>query len=453
MSADLFAAFLDEDPKSKQPRDSAVQHPNAPSQEPLSFPSSDPIRRTLPGIERPSISSPLWQQDSSGTDVLFDAGDADHDDDFGDFETVDDPKSAGEKLQTFEQVSKSAAISTVQTSARSAPDLIPDLLDADDTISPPAQVNSAFSNAGGASITPKAVLGKADNAESQVEDDWGDFEEIPSHEAVKPISLDIGVDKPTHDETQATIADVQEDDWEPFDETPSPAVIKPSAIPNSNATLSGKSIPLAGSAQASTPAASARPTNIPPPSSLLQLLSKVFQSIHERKSAEQTQKQDLPSTVLMVFRTASRIVAGRTLRWKRDTILSQSVRIGAAGKSGGMKLASVNKSETTREERDTEEMIRDWSHYVHDFNGIIAQAGLPPQRMKLSSTTPLKVSKPTTGSQSSKQCALCGLVRTERLVDVDVGIDDLFGEFWTEHWGHKDCHDFWHSFKDMLEHR
>jgi len=141
------------------------------------------------------------------------------------------------------------------------------------------------------------------------------------------------------------------------------------------------------------------------------------------------------------------------MRWKRDTILAQSVRIGQAGKGGGMKLAAVNRSESTKEERDSEEMAHDWSRYLLEFNSILAQAGFPSHRMKLSASLSLKTVKHTSTSDLSKQCALCGLKRTERLSDIDVDVDDLFGEFWTEHWGHRDCCEFWYSYKDLLGHR
>jgi len=38
---------------------------------------------------------------------------------------------------------------------------------------------------------------------------------------------------------------------------------------------------------------------------------------------------------------------------------------------------------------------------------------------------------------------VCALKRNERVVKVDFEVEDVFGEWWTEHWGHKACVAFW----------
>lgn len=97
------------------------------------------------------------------------------------------------------------------------------------------------------------------------------------------------------------------------------------------------------------------PSNIPPPSILLSVVAKICNSL----STEIRDIVSSSSTALMqdglvagsphleklfgaqaVINASARILAGRKLRWKRDTHLAQSMRIGTAntGKANGMKL-------------------------------------------------------------------------------------------------------------------
>jgi hypothetical protein len=53
--------------------------------------------------------------------------------------------------------------------------------------------------------------------------------------------------------------------------------------------------------------------------------------------------------------------------------------------------------------------------------------------------------------KASHPCALCALKRDERILRVDEGdVNDSFGEWWTEHWGHTGCRIFWERNKDLL---
>jgi len=47
------------------------------------------------------------------------------------------------------------------------------------------------------------------------------------------------------------------------------------------------------------------------------------------------------------------------------------------------------------------------------------------------------------GLTAPKACIVCGLKREERINKVDVDVEDSFGEWWTEHWGHRACRNFW----------
>ena len=57
------------------------------------------------------------------------------------------------------------------------------------------------------------------------------------------------------------------------------------------------------------------------------------------------------------------------------------------------------------------------------------------------------------GITAAKACALCGLKREERVDKVDVEVFDGFGEWWMEHWGHKECRAFWYQHEKYLQQR
>ena len=453
MSADLYAAFMAAD--DDQHKSGGVTKSTAGNTSEASS-SRDPkgpqgVSQTWDTPSRlgpQTEASSLWRRDAGGSDVLFDAEELGNDDEFGDFETVSTPRANVSVNHGLREGSSSNGMTTSEH-------LVPDLLHVDNVVVAPSGGSAAlFPHGEELRIyeerrPPEATAQvEANKLELAWEEDWGDLEHAQAHE-----SLQRGPNDSRRQETQPPqpqTAPNDEDEWEAFEDgkLDHPAQQIPPKPPPTTLTRPQHESPPANAAPTFE-----RPTNVPPPSSLLQLLSAVFEEIHQRNVADKTSKPDLAAKVLVVFRTASRLVAGRSLRWKRDTLLSQSMRIGQAGKSGGMKLTSVNKSENAKEERDAEEMIRDWLTHVHEYNTIIAQAGLQPHRMKISSSPSLKTFKYSGTSESSRQCALCGLKRTERLVDVDVDIDDIFGEFWTEHWGHKDCYDFWYSYKGLLGQR
>lgn len=451
MSADLYAAFMAEQEKTSDARDATTPASTttfAPSAEVIQPRTSTPADRTgTPSALKQKEDSPLWKRNTHGNDILFDAEEAELEDDFGEFETVDDANH--EQIIAERDAFSTGGISTRAPAASRTGSLIPNLLDSDDAIPHHPVSSSKLPFRTKTADTQRIVLGSKLSTGTSWEGDWGAFQQTPATK--KNDSVTIG--KPTNPGARIgteTKSDAPDDDWEPFEDGEAPPHQGP--VTSNVLSASEKKPQQVKSPIGATPNFE-RPTNVPPPSSLLQLLSSVFETIHDKNLTHAMPKTALASRILLVFRTASRLVAGRTLRWKRDAILAQSMRIGQAGKSGGMKLASVNKSESTREERDAEEMIRDWTNYVHEFNSILSQAEFPPHRMKISASPSLKILKHTGLSDASKQCALCGLKRSERLIDVDVDIDDLFGEFWTEHWGHNDCCEFWYSYKDLLAQR
>ena len=216
------------------------------------------------------------------------------------------------------------------------------------------------------------------------------------------------------------------------------------------------------------------PSNVPPPSVLLPLIAKIFQSmstdvkrltIFQPVSSDSYEPLDQSRTqqiqdVLSHARAGARVLAGCKLRWKRDNILSQSMKIGpASGKTSGMKLAGVDKAETRREDQEAAEAVRAWKHQVGPLRSTISMINVHLSEGGLSipeiaEAMPIRVSKASEGAVTAPKCCfLCGIKRDERIAKVDVDVEDSFGEWWREHWGHIDCVTFWSKHKASLRQR
>ncbi|KAE8349851.1 hypothetical protein BDV28DRAFT_140325 [Aspergillus coremiiformis] len=204
-----------------------------------------------------------------------------------------------------------------------------------------------------------------------------------------------------------------------------------------------------------------RPTNIPPPSVLLELFSLLFEQLRKeatevRKNVQEKQNIDNVATlILCTLKTTARVVAGRTLRWKRDSILSQSMRIGPArsGKPGGMKLNTVNKNEDIKEQQEAVDVISMWRDRTALFNSVIQASGKRPIHVIAPNIRAINASTEQGALKASHACALCGLKREERLPKIDNHVEDSFGEWWTDHWGHTDCKQFWEKHVNLLSQR
>ena len=210
------------------------------------------------------------------------------------------------------------------------------------------------------------------------------------------------------------------------------------------------------------------PSNIPPPSILFPIIANVLGSLPARlKTVTSAQCLDQPSksseirALLSTIRAAARILAGRKLRWKRDVLLSQSMKIGPAhsGKAGGMKLVGVDKAESRREDQEAAETLQVWKQQVGPLRATVGtlNSQMPANKRfkipEIADNMPIRQGKPSEGVVTAPKCCfLCGIRRDER-AKVDVDVEDSFGEFWVEHWGHIDCVDFWKNHKDFLQHR
>lgn len=217
------------------------------------------------------------------------------------------------------------------------------------------------------------------------------------------------------------------------------------------------------------------PTNIPPPSILLSILPQLLEEVNTslyKPTATQTQAVKArifadPATIayvrgyLVLATVAARILVGRKLRWHRDKFLSQSMTISAAGGKGGMKLAGVDKAQSKREDREAADVVGIWRDHVGRLKSAVAAAnlGLQKQVVKME---PMKVPEindhmtVTTAKvvpQAPKACVICGLKRDERVKGVDLEVEDSFGEWWVEHWGHRACRNWWLEHEGALRQR
>jgi hypothetical protein len=298
--------------------------------------------------------------------------------------------------------------------------------------------------------------------------DWGDFADAPATKPPPKIS-EKKTKPPTRPPVKSnkppasTWDDDTFEDWGDFSDGPS---VKP--VTKSKATPPSTAASPAPNSFATTPV-TVRPTNIPPPSVLLELFLDVFENLQKeaalaksqlRSSAPPSSSNIISTTALNihnVLQSAARVIAGRSLRWKRDTILSQSMRIGPArsGKSG-MKLNSVNKQENIKEEQDAVDVLTTWRERAAIFNAVLQAAGQRPIP-GVPDPSALKVitARADQGAlKASHSCALCSLKRDERVLRVDEqNVQDSFGEWWTEHWGHTACRQFWETNRHLLGQR
>ena len=213
------------------------------------------------------------------------------------------------------------------------------------------------------------------------------------------------------------------------------------------------------------------PSNIPPPALILPAFTPIFHLVREWLH-EPLAKFDADSRnatiahpdakvfVISIIRIATvlgHIIGGRKLRWKRDTRLAQSMRIGPAslsGKSGGMKLTGVDKAESSREDREVADVLKTWRLHVGKLRSIVTTAGSKETIPELAETLVVRTAQSSEGAITSlRPCALCGMKRNERVVKVDFDIQDSFEEWWMEHWGHKECMTFWKTYEKDLRSR
>jgi hypothetical protein len=390
----------------------------------------------------------IWRRDGQGTDVLFDASTEDaangDEDDWGEFETA--PSPADNKLLDIETEYPSSRTSSTSRNNSNAINVSKtaaslQLLSLDNTISSTNVIStvSAVSNqhpqtrstiCSRAGPHQQDTLAKLSEEESAGE--WGDFADGPE-ESQQTTSGDL-----FHRQTETV--KVNPSTLSRFGQVQH-------AAESTNKPQNPRSEP------------DVRPTNIPPPSVLLQLFPSVLDELRERGAKVRrdpgSAAPNFALSLTSTLKVAARIIAGRTLRWKRDTLLSQSTKIGPArsGKAGGMKLSSVSKTESVKEEQEAVDVIEAWRRHAAFFNSIILSSGARPVPV-VADKIPIETASPNQGAlKASHACAICGLKRDERLPKIDENIEDSFGDWWVEHWGHTDCKRFWDENSRRLNQR
>ena len=316
----------------------------------------------------------------------------------------------------------------------------------------------------------------SDSGPSGQDDEWGDFagEEVifdadRFDHTLAPTPKISTEKQQTHAPLKELDSDA-DDNWNPVEVSQAPII--PSKVSTTTANASTIKSAKGTILMASKKTLGPPPSNIPPPSVLLSAITSIFQSLSAKvkdivmlnraysdpyEALDENQISALQKQI-SVTRASARIIAGRKLRWKRDTMLSQSMKIGPAGQTG-MKLSSVDKLEARREDQEVSEAVHIWKKQIGTLRSTIARVNihLPGEGLTISDiseTIPVRAGKPSEGAvKAPKCCFLCGINRDERVAKVDVWVEDSFGEWWVEHWGHVDCVAFWEIVKEDLPQR
>ncbi|CZT03659.1 uncharacterized protein RAG0_10359 [Rhynchosporium agropyri] len=266
-----------------------------------------------------------------------------------------------------------------------------------------------------------------------------------------------------------------EEGWGDFAELPSETPVLKSLRPSTGIEADAWAWDVADGVIAAKPEVNeAPPTNIPPPSVILTLFpplfdlpqSRLFKAVADQPFSLKNRIMSDPSTIsflrayLLIATVAARIIAGRKLRWKRDSFLSQAMKIGpaAAGGKGGMKLTGIDKSEVVREDREVADVFRVWKDQLGRLRSAVAVANTSLRDSSSHLAIPeiseaMHVKIQEGGMTAPKQCLICGLKREERIAKVDIAVEDSFGEWWIDHWGHRACKNFWQEHQSNLKGR
>ncbi|KAF2634870.1 hypothetical protein P280DRAFT_208764 [Massarina eburnea CBS 473.64] len=412
--------------------------------DPFSFAAAPPPQSSTAGWTKAPV---IKAKKSADPSVLFDAEDDFDDDDFGDFE--------GEIIAP---PAKAAPVPVPAPATSAVADLLGDLNFSEPTPPPPQRREGNAPRKLPSEATKKAPAGN-----------------FGSMARSKKSPTSVPVPQPTQ----------SEDSWDTFDDweasIPTKASAKAPSKPKETKTIATtKAIatppPILSPAFEEAHAGELPPTNVPPPAVLLTLFPPLF-SDAQNKLFKPMAAQPLPMRnkllsegavitylegYLMLASVAAHIIAGRKLRWKRDQHLSQGMRIGPASSraTSGMKLSSVDKSESMKEEREASDAVRAWKDQVGRLRHVVSavnqiKAGTLGAVPDIQETMAVKVLKQGEGGVPAPQaCMMCGLKRDERVGLADQGVQDSFGEWWMDQVNmHRGCRNFWNEHRDKLRSR
>ncbi|KAK1245105.1 hypothetical protein MKX08_004734 [Trichoderma sp. CBMAI-0020] len=431
-------------------------------------------------------STPRFSTQSAPKDpnVLFDVDDfelqvpeADEDeDDFGDFETVPPPP---QQMQP-----KHNAVASPPSSSTN-PSALLDLLSLDDPPEqqpikqitkkqPPPQLLGALSFGS----VPSTIPNPPKSPSFQERNPFPDLEVKTNvtaaavakkkNEAPKSATPVTAWPPASHGK-KSSIAKNFDDDWDAWDDTTSKTNNEKAEIAQSNQaenwdwdTGDGAETSAMKGSDNDPP-----PTNVPPPSVILSAFPNLLSSasvflkpISGHSASIKQQVLSNPKAIhflqgyILLATTAARVIAGRKHRWHRDRILAKSMSISAAG-SKGMKLAGIDKTQSAREDREAADVVAVWREHVGRLRSAVAAANTEG---KLNLKVPelgdnMLVQTAKMVPTGPKPCIICGLKREERVSKVDYDIEDSFGEWWVEHWGHRACKNFWVEHEQKLRQR
>lgn len=447
-------------------------------------------------VSKPQVSKAKPKNDNA--DVLFDADDfdgeapEDEDDDFGDFETGGFGTAVTTSAPPQPAMADLMSLDFGPPAAQPAPAFAPISEQNQGRKEPPSQLLSTLS-IGGPPHSPNSLYPQPPKSPA-----FSDRNPFPGLSVTTPVSgsfpQDLKDDSKASPDPMTAWPDgdsaTEKEDWDSFADLPPDA----SSAKKGGGGPSGASSswdwdavePTQVSRKPSAPKAAPRkssaaetvgppPTNVPPPSILLSIFTelleeaetKLYKPTANQPPAVKTRIYADPGTIAflkgyMVLATvAARILVGRRLRWNRDKFLAQGMSISAAGSKGGMKLAGVDKAQSAREDREAADVIGLWRDYVGKLKTAVAQANIGMQKQPVK-MEPLKipeindhmaVSTAKMVPTAPKACVICGLKRDERVKGVDFEVEDSFGEWWVDHWGHRTCRNFWLGNEEKLRSR
>ncbi|KAI4793654.1 hypothetical protein E4T45_12526 [Aureobasidium sp. EXF-8846] len=431
-----------------------------PAPKPAPQPVSKPVPKPTPQPAKKSSGPPVILKKATKAsqlpsnhpmarfaDILFDADEYDEnedaevvgswgdEDDFGDFETSETPAVSTNPTKPSPAPSKS-----VKPSSATVPASAIDLLGLDD----PVEMTNNVTQTSGPRSVPKT---KVSTRKSPV---------------TRPTAI-------PRQESALT----NEDAWDDFEISQPTLPTQPSPQTNISEEAPQIQLPkdILGDLTTLPMTTGVAPSNIPPPSVLLSIFPSVLTSLahqflHPLSTLPSSQKSHFLSTTetktflasyITLTHVLGHILAGRKSRWKRDKHLAQSMSIGPAtsGRSGGMKLAGLDRSEAGREDTEAQVVLSVWREQAGRLKTAVTGASVHGSKLtvpELGEALPVRVAKGSEGAITSTQaCALCGLKREERVAKVDVAVEDSFGEFWVEGTNmHRSCLRFWELFKTRL---
>ncbi|CAN8097055.1 unnamed protein product [Discula destructiva] len=433
---------------------------------------------------------------NSNSDVLFDADDfdgeaPDDDDEFGDFETVEAPTVHKAAVNPAPAQTAMADLLSLDFGPPAQP--VTANADVTSRIStrkePPSQLLSNL-NLNAPSLSPPALYPTSPRSPS-----FSDRNPFPGLAVTTPVSGsfpqelkdDDGHQSPTPVTAWPVGESGQEKDgyFDAFANFPPDASEATPAASSSwdwgTADAPEPQIPPRKSSQNISHKAPAEevtglpPTNVPPPSILLSIFPelleeadiKLYKPTANQAPGVKSRIYADPATLdylrgyLVLATVAARILAGRKLRWHRDKFLAQAMTISAAGSKGGMKLAGIDKTQAAREDREAADVVGIWRDHVGKLRSAVAAAniGIQKQPVKLEPFKVLEindhmvVSTAKMALKAPRACVVCGLKRDERVKGVDLAVEDSFGEWWVEYWGHRACRNFWLGNEEKLRSR